>query len=92
MPCGRTVLQDSNEQLTATMRTNLLTAALVFSTATVQPGSAASALGLQGPKRPLSSSNYLAYKKAQLISASDPTVRPPQSSIVTDLQKLNNPT
>ncbi len=78
MPCVRTVLQDQNEQLTQTMRTNILSAALVYVTAN----------SYIGPRKPLSSSNYIAYKKAQIISASKPTVRPPQTVIITELQNL----
>ena len=42
------------------------------------------------PKKFAKSSDYLAYKRAQLLSASRPNQRPPASVIITELQSLNS--
>lgn len=41
-------------------------------------------------KRFSKSSDYLAYKRAQLLSASQPDQRPQASSIITELQALQS--
>lgn len=80
----RTVLQNQTEQLTETMRNNILTAALVYTTTN-------SNLGI--PRKPMSNTNYIAYKKAQILSASKPSLRiPTQTAIITELQNLSCPT
>jgi len=78
MSCGSGVLQDSYGQLTGSLRATLLSNALVYST-----------VQASGRRHTFtSSSDYVAYKKAQLLAGSKPTQRPQQSVIMTELQAL----
>jgi len=86
--CGSRVLQDPNEQLTGEMRNNILSAAVIYTTVkNAQPTSHQQLL--LSPKRQLSGTDYILYKKGQLLAASKPNQRPPQTVIITDLQAFN---
>jgi hypothetical protein len=69
-------------QLTGASRVNILSSALIYTNAktNVKP---------YALKRPLSNTDYIAYKKAQILAASQNGVRPVQTSIITDLQEFN---
>jgi hypothetical protein len=81
MSCKSSVLQDSYGQLTGASRVNILASALTYSNANANPNPYAL-------KRPLSNTAYIAYKKAQILAASKPGIRPQQTVIITELQAL----
>ena len=73
------VIQSPTGQLTGSSRTNILSAAIIYTDKVMNP--------LSTPKtKTTSSSDYIAFKKAQILAASTPTVYPQQSVIITDLQ------
>ena len=77
MSCKASVLPSSDTQLTGTLRTQMLTAALIFGSTSA---------GTQF--RTQSSSNHLAFKKAKILAGSQKTLQQSNTSILTDLQKL----
>lgn len=90
----RVVLPNSYEQLTGTSRLQILSSALLYSnpstTTTTSPNpvppSATTNIQLS-LRRTLTGSAYIAYKKARTLAFSiDNSRRPPQTSIITNLQ------
>lgn len=82
--CKAYVLQNSCGQLTGTSRTSILAAAIAY--ANTNSNTNPYAL-----RRPLSNTSYIAYKKACVLAASQPGVRPQQTAIITELQALGVP-
>jgi hypothetical protein len=82
--------QNDYEQLTAGLRTKLLSDAIFYADesrfrhAPISPFQ---------PLRPMTGANYVAYKKAAVLAASRQKrpggIQVPQSVIVTDLQSIN---
>ena len=78
MQCKASVLQNSYGQLTGASRVNILASAIIYVNTTQQTAMI---------KKPVSSSNYLAFKKAQILAnSSRNTGYPPQTAIITELQ------
>jgi len=76
--CKAAVLQDSYGQLTGASRVNILAAAITYVHTT------------QNPRKQMSCSNYLAFKKAQILANSTRNpVYPQQTVIITELQNYN---
>ena len=87
MPCSNInalVYQSSYGQLTGSSRTNILSSAIVYVNTTRNAANCAL------PRKPLSGTNYIAYKKAQVLSCSKPNVYPQQTVIITELQNYSN--
>ena len=81
------VYQNSYGQLTGSSRTDILSSALVYVNSTQNAAICAI------PRKPLSGSDYVAYKKAQLLSCSTKKpVYPKQTVIITELQNYSVPT
>jgi hypothetical protein len=81
--CGSLVLQSPYEQINGSIRTDLLTAALVYTN--VMPYTKARQFT---PRKQMSGSTYVAYKKAQVLAGSQNGQRPPQTVIITELQAI----
>jgi len=89
----RVVLPNSYEQLTGTSRLQILSSALLYSnpstTTTTSPNpvppSATTNIQLS-LRRTLTGSAYIAYKKAQVLAHSRDGHRPPQTSIIANMQ------
>ena len=77
------VVQNSYGQLTGTSRLDILTSAITYVDSQTQPPKAVAVRG------PLSSGDYVAYKKAQILANSKPGVWPTQTVIITDLRAFN---
>jgi len=84
MVCKGNVLPNSDERLSGTALVQLLSQAIVYANDKHQAEYRAAR-----PKRFAKSSDYLAYKRGLLLSASRPTQRPQQSAILTELQALS---
>lgn len=80
--CRSAVVQNSYEQMTGTMRTQLLSSAITY--INTRDNRVRNEFIYN---KVLSSSDYTAYKKAQLLSQSKPLPkRPIQTVIITELQ------
>ena len=75
--CGSGVLQNPNAQLTGKLLSRLRDTALIYSNAITQ-----------GDIRFSSSTEYLQFKKGQLLAAGTKGTRPQQSIIITALQQF----
>lgn len=87
MACKGNVLPNSYERLSGTGLVQLLSQAIVYANDKNQ-AEYRSANNLP-PKRFAKSSDYLAYKRGLILSASKPTQRPQPSAILTELQALS---
>ena len=82
------VTQNEIGQITGTIRMDLLTAANVY-TSQYQYNNVSRKVNPFLPAKQLSGADYISYKKGQLLAASRPNQRPPQTVIITDLQQFN---
>jgi hypothetical protein len=87
MVCKGNVLPNSDERLSGTALVQLLSQAIVYANDKNQAEYRAA--NNLPPKRFAKSSDYLAYKRGLLLSASKPTQRPQPSAILTELQALS---
>jgi len=85
--CRSAVVQNSYEQMTGTLRTQLLSSAITY--VNTRDNRVRNEFIYN---KVLSSADYLAYKKAQLLSQSKPQPRRPiQTVIITELQAYGLP-
>ena len=87
MVCRGNVLPNTYERLSGTGLVQLLSQAIVYANDKNQ-AEYRSANNLP-PKRFAKSSDYLAYKRGLILSASKPTQRPQPSAILAELQALS---
>jgi hypothetical protein len=87
MACKGNVLPNTYEHLSGTGLVQLLSQAIVYANDKNQ-AEYRSANNLP-PKRFAKSSDYLAYKRGLILSASKPTQRPQPSAILAELQALS---
>jgi hypothetical protein len=75
-----TILKNELQQLTGRSRTDILVAAIKYTT---------TATTIRPPNAPRNQADYIAFKKAQLLSISKPEkIVPQQSIIITQLQEF----
>ena len=89
--CNGRVLATSNSQLTGESRTGILASAIIYVN---RQNEAAKPQTASRPvvRKPMSNTDYIAYKKAQVLAFSkpEPRILPQQTIIITELQTLGS--